>query len=477
METSDLLVIGGGPAGVSAALSAARAGLSVRLVDEAPAAGGQVYRALAAGLGPDDPAALGPDFAEGERLRAALAASGVDHRPGHRAILLAPGFRATALSGSGLVSFAAPSLVVATGATERIVPFPGWTEPGVFGLAAATIMIKAHRLLPGRNPVVAGCGPLLYAVAAAILKSGGRVAAVVDLAGPGDWLAALPALASRPDLLAQGARWMAAIKASGAPLHFRSAIVSAAGVGCVDRVAITRVDRDGKPRSHGSAIEVACDALLVGHGLVPNTDLTRSLRAAHRYEGDRGGWIAARDADMRTTIDGLYLAGDGGGISGAAAAALQGELAGLAVARDQGRLTLDAFKVEAHRVRAALSRAERFGRAMGRMMAMRPAVAAAIPADCVVCRCEDVTRAEIEHAVAAGARDVNQLKAWTRAGMGPCQGKMCGEAVAALVGAHVGGRAQAGAFAARPPFRPVPTDALIGTFDYADIPVPPPAPL
>jgi bacterioferritin-associated ferredoxin len=186
--------------------------------------------------------------------------------------------------------------------------------------------------------------------------------------------------------------------------------------------------------------------------------------------------VAACDDAGRTSVPGLCVAGDGGGIRGVTAAVARGRLAGLAAAHGQGRLDRDGFEREAATVRRRLRRAERFGQASARLMALRPGQVPSIPEETVVCRCEDVTRAEIGAAIAAGAVEVNQLKAWTRCGMGPCQGRMCGEAVASLLAAARGSREAVGFWTGRAPLRPVPLDDLLGEYDYADIPLPQAAP-
>ncbi|MBM3525839.1 MAG: FAD/NAD(P)-binding oxidoreductase, partial [Alphaproteobacteria bacterium] len=357
----------------------------------------------------------------------------------------------------------------------RHVPFPGWTTPGVIGLAAATIMLKAQRLLPGRRVVVAGSGPLLAAVAYGIVKGGGNIVAVIDAARRSEWLSKGPRLLARPDLLARGSTWMTALRRKGVPWLFGHVVTVAHGGSQVEAVEIAALDRDGMPASSRRPLD--CDALAIGYGLVPNCDLARLLGAALAYRAERGGWIAVRDDELRTNTPGLYLAGDGAGISGAVAAEIEGRLATLSALADLGTLTAREAAGLAAPLRSHHRRAARFGSAMAELMAPRPALYRAIATDCTVCRCEDVPRAEIDAAIDAGARDVNQLKAWTRAGMGPCQGKLCGEAVASLVAERVGSREAAGVFTARPPLRPLPTEALIGTFDYADIPIPKPAPL
>jgi thioredoxin reductase/bacterioferritin-associated ferredoxin len=475
MTPADLVVIGAGPAGTAAACTAAEAGLAVTLVDEAPAAGGQVYRAppIELRIGRD---AKSADQRAGDHLRAALAASTVDFRSGRRVWSISSRFRVDAIGPAGTETITAPRLVAATGAHERVVPFPGWTLPGVVGLAAATILLKAQAMVPGHRVVVAGCGPLLAAVAAKIVKGGGEVAAIVDLASPIDWFVALPYLAARPSLLAEGVGWIFALGTHRVPVWFRHAIRRAEGDSAVERVVIGAVDELGRPKNGpGWAWDVDC--LVVGHGLIPGSEIPWLLRANHRFERLRGGWVPVLDVDGRTSCPGLYAAGDGSGIAGAVPAALSGRLTGLAVARDAGCPSTMCDE----RTRIALlrerSNAMRFADTMAKLMALRPGQVAAIPSDTVVCRCEDVTRSEIEFAIAAGATEVNQLKHFTRCGMGPCQGRMCGDVVEELLAAHVGSREAAGHWTARPPLRPVTLDAILGDFRYDDIPVPAPAPL
>lgn len=466
--THDVAVLGGGPAGMAAATEAASAGARTVLLEEAPLPGGQVYRALPMGFeGPAD-----ADRRAGDALRAALTASGAEIRTGCRVWGLGGGplvpqdaeaapFTLSALGADGVpFTVTARALILCTGTHERFIPFPGWTLPGVIGLAAATILLKAQGVLPGRRVVVAGVGPLLYAVAAKILAGGGRVAAVVDAATRGEWLRALPSLAARPDLLAQGLGWRAKLVAAQVPVLPGAQVTAAEGDGVLARV-----------RVGGRVIE--SDALCIGHGLVPATEATRTYRARHEHRPTDGGWVPVIDARQRTSVPLLYAAGDGAGVRGAAAAPLGGRMAAQAALEDLGivgtRAAVDA---------AALDRARRAGAAMSRMMALRPALVEAIPPETVICRCEGVTRAAIDTAAAAGAATINQLKHFTRCGMGPCQGRMCGEAAGALLAAARGVPVSEVGFATgRIPLRPVPMEAILGAFDYADIPVPAAAPI
>ncbi|MFT3780293.1 MAG: NAD(P)/FAD-dependent oxidoreductase [Ottowia sp.] len=474
----DLLVIGGGPAGARAALRAGACGLSVLLVDENPDAGGQVWRPLPVTFSRRNDAPLSAEARAGDALRRELRDAGIECRFGHKVWNIGSDLRCDVIGPGGSVSWKPRAILVATGTTERVVPFPGWTLPGVIGLAAATILLKSQNMLPGRRTVVAGSGPLLLAVANGLLKAGGEVAAVVDLASRGEWLGTLPSLLGHPALLLQGIEWQWRLRSARVPVYYRHAIRSVSPQEGGFKVLIGPVDAEGAPAQGGAhAHELHADAVAVGNGLVPGTDVTRLLRANHRFERRLGGWIARSDDDGRTSIPGLYIAGDGAGIAGAAAAGSHGEIAALACALDQGAIDSSSHARERAPLAARWARSARFGNTMAALMALREGSVRGIAPEAVVCRCEDVTRAEIDAAVRDGARDVNQLKAWTRCGMGPCQGRTCGDIAGGLVALQVGSREAAGCFTGRAPLRPVGLSEVAGEYTYADIPIPKAAPL
>lgn len=472
----DLIVLGAGPAGVGAALAARRHDLKVAVLDQARAAGGQIYRAPNFRVGAPELRAQ-PDLARGEKLRAALEGSGADLFLDHKVWFVAPGISVAAVGPHGPTRFEAPAIVVATGTTERIIPVPGITLPAVVGLAAATILLKAHAVVPAGPTVVAGIGPLLYAVASGLLKAGGEVAAVVDLARPTDWAAIAPRLASRPDLLAQGFSWVAKLRRAAVPLFFGHTVTAVGGSEAVEDVEIRPVDPDWRPLREGQPVLIKARSVAIGHGLVPATEALQLLGVPHAFHPAEGGWTPQVEADRSTPVAGVYAAGDCAGVVGAAAAGLAGEIAGLSVARDAGRLSPSAYEGETRGLQRKWARAARFGSAISRLMALRTGLIQAIPSPTVVCRCEDVTRASIEAAVSAGVRHVGQLKSTTRCGMGPCQGRMCAEAAAELVALGSGSdRTAVGQWTARTPMLPVPLAAMVGVYDYDDIPKPVPAP-
>lgn len=464
IEIIELIVIGGGPAGASAAIRARALGLDALLIDEGEAAGGQVYRAAPAAiracLPPTDP---------GEQLRARLSASGARCIFGKRVWHAEPDGTLIIGDANGIARVRGKAVIVATGATERFHPFPGWTLPGVVGLAAATAMIKAHGVLPGRRVLVAGPGPLAPLVASLVSKGGGRVVGLVEPTPLSAWLSVLPAMATRVPLAARGAWWIAQLKARGTPIWHGARIEKVVEESDALRATIIDCATDARR-------EVRCDAVCAGAGLEPSPQLIRLLGAALRFDPDRGGWVPEIDESGRTSVRYLYAAGDGVGIRGAEAAPHAGELAAIAAALDLGRLDpVDAAPMLAA-TRRALAKASRFGAAMARLMAPSPRALSAIPDTTIVCRCEDLTAGTLREAIAQGARSLGALKSATRCGMGPCGGRVCGEGATALIEECGMSRAEIPPATTRSPLRPMSIAAIAGSFAYSDVPLPEPSP-
>ncbi len=398
----DVVVLGAGPAGAAAAIEAARMGLSVAVIDEAHDAGGQVYR-VAPGVRAHDSS---PERIAGDTLRDALAAAKVDRRFAHRVWHVernADVFCVHAVGDAGPVTLTGRALIVASGALERHIPIAGWDRPGVIGLAGATVLLKAQRMLPGRKVVVAGAGPLLLAVAAGIVHGGGRVAAVVDIHPRSRWLQDWRSLASRPDLSARGARWLATLIAHRTPMLHGTVLRRIEGDPAVKRVVVSALDAKGGVSRDGAERVVACDAVCVGFGLQPATDITRLLGATHAFTPERGGWHVVTDDDQATSVAGVFACGDTAGIAGAAAAPWSGRIAAVSAARHLRRISDSDASVSTAPMRQARDRAAQFGMAMTRLADAGDGMIAAIAPDLPVCLCEQVSRAALDAAIDAGA--------------------------------------------------------------------------
>jgi thioredoxin reductase len=429
----DLAVVGAGPAGLAGAVAAADRGLRCVLLDAGARPGGQYYRHPAAELGARRPDRLHHHWSTFERLAERLerhrTAGRISYLTHHHVALLerAEPWRlhaVTGADGSGTATVRAGAVLLATGAHERQLPFPGWTLPGVVTAGGAQAMLKAGLVLPGKRVVVAGSGPLLLAAAASLTAAGARVPAVVEA---GDYLGYLRgpgALARVPGKLWEGVTHGTALARHAVRLRRSSAVVEAHGTDRVDAVTVARLDADWRPVP-GTERRIACDAVAVGHGLVPQLELATELGAGTRQVPD-GTLALVVDQRQRTTVDGLWAAGETCGVGGAELALAEGELAALSIAG-------------ADRVPAALVGRRRRLRAFAELMAAahRPGAGWAdwLRPETEVCRCEEVPAERITEAVQElGATDARTVKLLTRAGMGWCQGRMCGAAVACLAG-------------------------------------------
>ncbi|MGW7018608.1 FAD-dependent oxidoreductase [Streptomyces decoyicus] len=469
-EPYDLAVIGAGSAGLAGAVTAGELGLSVVLLDTSTHTGGQFYRTPAPALGAVRPEALHHDWSAYADLRRRLAQSDVRHLPGHHVWSVTKDDEAaevwsvhavTGADGGGErpVRVRCRAVLLATGAYERQLPFPGWTLPGVVGAGGAQAMLKSGLVLPGRRVVVAGSGPLLLAVASSLAAAGARVPAVVEASGYLRYARHPRALVTNPHKAAEALVHGAALLWHRVPVRLRSAVTEVHGTDRVEAVTVMRLDRDWRP-VQGTGRRIDCDALAVGHGLVPQVDLATALGCATRPLPD-GTRALALDGVQETSVRSLWAAGETGGVGGAQLARVEGELAAVAAAaRLLGR------PAHAGRVRELQRRRDRmraFAEVMTAAHAPGSGWAHRLPDDTDVCRCEEVTAGRIREAVEdLGARDARTVKLLTRAGMGWCQGRMCGPAVACLMA-----RDQAvEPLAERRPFAaPVPLSALAALDD------------
>ncbi len=424
----DLAIVGAGPAGMTAACAAAGAGLSVVVVDENPDAGGQVHRA--ARNGPlAGSAILGKDHAVGKALAEAFSASGATHLVRTTAFMIETasdgGFDVGVASQGRARMIAARHVLIATGALERPFPIPGWTWPGVMTAGAAQTMLKSGGLVPDGPTVLAGSGPLLYLLAAQYARAGVRLQAVLDTTPAANLARALPHL---PAFLASPYVWkgLGLLRdAHAAHRIIRGVTALAAEVG--EALAAVRFTAGGQERVE------AARTLLLHQGVAPQVNLAMASGARHGWNDARLAFEPELSDACESTVRGLFIAGDGGGIGGAQAAAAQGAVAACAILSRCGVDRPD----ELAAARAALARALR-GRAFLDAL-YRPAERFRMPADdVVVCRCEEVTAGEIRRLTASGAQGPNQLKAFCRAGMGPGQGRSCGLTVSELMAATAG---------------------------------------
>ena len=440
-------IVGAGPAGLRAAEQIVAAGLRPVLIDEAPRIGGQIYRQPPPALQRPPRALYGFAAPRAQALfeRWAALQPQIDHRP-ETLVWQIEGRTLHLLQQGRPGTLQADALLLATGATDRVLPFPGWTLPGVFTLGAAQVLLKAQAALLGPRVVFAGSGPLLYLVAWQYQQAGGAVQAVLDIAPPAAPRRALPALLSRPSLALQGALLLARLRRAGVPVRRGVRLLRAEGDGRVQRLHWQQ----------GAQVQATdCDAVAFGHGLRSETQLADLAGCAFDWDAIDEAWLPRCDAQGRSSVAGVYLAGDGAAIRGADAAENAGARAGQA-------LLADLQRPSPLPPPPALPSHERWRHAIKALAPLPADWAAQAPDELMVCRCEEITAGELRACVRdAGALELNRLKALTRIGMGRCQGRMCGAAAARLLAqaANVP-LAEVGRLRSQPPVKPVPIAAL-----------------
>jgi glycine/D-amino acid oxidase-like deaminating enzyme/bacterioferritin-associated ferredoxin len=440
---TDVLVVGAGPAGLSGAIAAAEAGCTVHLLDERDSPGGQYLKPLAASH-----AHAAPDrqFRQSAALRARAEAAGVAFHHGATVWGAFAAEEVAALVDGRNTVFRPRRLVLAPGAHERPVPIPGWTTPGVMTTGALQTLARANRVSPGRRVVIAGNGPLNLQLACELVEGGVEVAAVLEAAPkPGFrvWRHALRLAATAPDLAWDGARYLAVLRRAGVPVIWGAIPVAAEGATRFEALRAATL---------GGEIRIPAEVCALNLGFQPETGLARALGCAQRFtDSGLGRLETVTDQQGRTSLPTVFAIGDGAQVGGARIALARGRLAGLAAARD-----LRPGVAEDAATRAELARAEAFQAALWHLFQVPGFDVTRVADATVICRCEEVTAGALRTALAEGACSLGALKKATRAGMGRCQGRMCGATVARFAGA-----VEEGDWAApRAPVKPVPVMAL-----------------
>ena len=448
----DLVVIGSGPAGMSAAITAATAGLSVVVLDEQKYPGGQIYRNVGQ-ASKDREQILGESYVKGRQLVNALEKSGASCIP--EATVWA--IRAKQSDSDCSITYSvnniakqitASKLIVATGALERPVPVPGWTLPGVFTAGAGQIMLKQSGLVTARC-VIAGSGPLILLLAQQMIRSGTPPLAIVETKTRQDMIKSmshLPGALKGWRYLKQGVQMLREINRAGVKRFTAALDLRLIGDSHVEKISFIC---DEKSQS------IDCSSVFLHQGVIPNTQISRSLELGHVWDDMQDCFRPKLNAWQQTSLNQVYIAGDGAGIGGAGAAELSGKIAALHAAESVQKISASERDRQALTLRKALQHE----------MAIRPFLDLAYKTpdailnpidDIIICRCEEITAGDIRRYTKLGCKGPNQTKAFGRCGMGPCQGRYCGLTVTEILARenkmHPN---EIGYYRIRPPLKPI----------------------
>lgn len=441
-------IVGAGPAGIAAAgvLAAHRVGATV--IDERREPGGQIYQKARAGLVLDIDTLFSADAGNYRDFHAAFdrLRDRIEYRP-QTLCWAVDGKQVHTVTAGVADTIDCDALILATGATDRVLPIPGWTLPGVFTLGGAQALLKEYGCLTGRRVVFCGSSPLLYLAASQYRAMGAEIAAVLDTTPFGTKVAAAIDLASAPGMLARGLGYMAALRRAGVAMYHGVQLGAFEGAAGIEVVRFRN--------RHGDDIALPCDAVAVGFGLKPETQLAELAGVELRYDALFRQWLPDADANGRCGGN-VYVAGDGATVGGAEAAAVTGQLAACAVLEDA---SIAITNLDGDRLRQRVARLRRFQRGLARAFTWPADVIRDLDDGVMVCRCEGITAGELRASIRAnfGPTEVNRLKAITRCGMGRCQGRFCGLAAAELTAHALNVPLEAvGRLRTQPPVKPIP---------------------
>lgn len=466
MREVELLVIGGGPAGITAATEAARMGTSVALIDENENLGGKVFGPAGSTIQGSASDKIEKNLRRqmlqdldrfGDKISVYLNTEVWDIVD-QRIVLLC-----TKEGSAGDVKrIKCKKLIISVGALEKAIPFPGWTLPGVFSIGGLNTLVK-RGILPGERFLLAGSGPLQLVLADHLIHAGAKISAIVNAVSLRDIAARAVQLFTSIDALRlrSGLQYLWHIKRHKVPVYSSYVISKVHGSREVEKAEIVKVDRSWNP-IRGTEKEIKVDTIAYGLGLIPCTELTGLCGCQHIYDKRLGYWRVEINSKMETSVPGIFAAGDGLTIKGYMAAIEQGRIAAIEAGTQLDRVD----KTKADRLLGPslrkLKRFNRFGQIMDAISTPGPGIFDILSDDTVVCRCEEVTMQDVTRAVADGAGDVNDIKRRTRLGMGPCQGRFCGQVINELIWKLTGVSKQREIFTPRSPAKPVPFGCLAG---------------
>lgn len=461
MEHIEVAIVGAGPGGMSAALTLAEEGVEVAIIDNNPTPGGQYYRQTYIN---NTTKKLKPHQQEGVELRRKLHDSKIRYFSKTN-VWGTFEQKILALDGPGAPpALEAEAIVLATGAFERTIAFPGWTLPGVITIGAAQIL-NENNVSPGKRVLISGTGPLLVVLASELIHAGIEVIGVLE----GSNLLPraikhLGALFGQKERLKEGIGSWISLQKHRIPYRLGCSVCFARGEDHLKEVTFCHLDNDWKPIP-GSEETVSCDTLCIGYGFIPFNALSVTLGVEQEWDPFNACYIPKRNMFMETNIKGVYSIGDGTSIGGARLALLEGQIAGVAAAQQLGKSKKHPEKYISG-IATALSRERRFKKMYTDIFTPGFGIYELSEENTILCRCEGITTADIRRAIDLGADTSGEIKIITRAGMGDCQGRMCSHLIANIVARETNkSLLEVGQFQPRPPVFPVPIENLCLSVD------------
>ena len=460
----DCVIIGAGPAGMEAAITASAFGVQVVLIDSAPKPGGQYFKQAPSQFQVEQ---NDPVHDKAKILFRKLAESsvtvyqntlvwGIFESP-------IPGMWHLTLKGPDApLRLDARTIILATGAYDSSIPFPGWDLPGVITAGAALTLVKNQHVLPGKKILLSGTGPLQLAAAATLHEGGADLFGVLESAQRlvPRGIRYLPAVWGQWARMKEGAGYIKSLVSGKIPYKVGWTVVEARGEDRVREAVIARLGRDGKIIAD-SRQTIAVDSIVLGFSLTPSTEFCRLLDCEMTYLKGRGGYVPRRNELLETSVPEVYAAGDCAGIGGAGMSMIEGRIAGAAVSNKLGKISDTVLQEQIRKDLALRAREEKFAQLLGDLFSPTDDLYRLAREDTIICRCEQITLKEVREAISFGAQSVGDVKSLTRSGMGNCQGRTCASIIAHILADETGRSVAESRYnSVRPPIHPLPMSVI-----------------
>jgi len=457
----DVVIVGSGFSGTVAAGILADHQLDVLMVDENPHVGGQLLRKIPDDLGentdyhPDYVKKIGFRFVENvkqKKIRILSRTCIMGIYPDNRLLM--------EIDAKEVHEVRYDVLLFATGARERFLPFKGWTLPGVYSGGMVQVLMKSSGVLPAKNILIAGRGLFLFSVGSEFLKNKGKVLAILEQSGMMDKLQMIPVLFHQLSKAVEGARYMSKFFFSGVPVKYRKKVLEARGKRYLEDVVVGKVDSDGKPIS-GSEKIYKTNALAIGYGFVPNIEAPQMAGCELVYADDMGGWIVKVNDYLETSVENILAAGEITGVGGGLKSINEGKIAANTILKKFEKIDDTEYQRQFKKLHQAQKYHHQFAHFFNSLYRVPLNSILDIPAETIICRCEDITMGKIKKAVANGYNTPKGLKNAMRVTMGNCQGRTCSPVIYDILNVLTHHHPQTiGLFQPRSPLKPISIAAL-----------------
>lgn len=434
MREFDLVIIGGGPAGISAATTAALYNIKVALLDERSSLGGQIYKRVGPGFSVKNSKQLGNDYLRGEKLIEALTQTSATIILETTVLTIEDSQVVITTASNRYEYIKFKKLLITPGAYDRPVVFPGWTLPGVITAGAAQSLIKTQWVVPGSKIFFAGSGPLALAFPAQLSKLGANIIGIIEAAPrPGLFksLKIASALNQNFDLIFDAIKYQFHLIKNRIKLRYGRIIIRANGVNKLESITYAKVDKYWRPIP-GTEKTVIADTLCLGYGFFPSVELFKLVQCELSYDENRGGTTVKLDQWGATSVPHVFGAGDGTGVSGSYVAILNGKLSAFKILCELNVITEAELLIVSKSTRKAVRQRQKFQSAINSAYSIKPGIYELADENTIICRCESVTLKDL-NPVINSTSDVSVVKSYSRCGMGLCQGRNCQRQISALI--------------------------------------------